>query len=191
MAQQITSGFAPGDDQTVVEILGKWDGGPLSPQLFTVLAGMIPQPIVEVVVLRMFEPDMTVQTLLIPRPVGDPIWPGKLHNPGAAFRKGDFLRQDGTPLNGPFDRIQHGELGQMFEFRPQFAGKIHRMTLRGAEVVEVYVAVISSDAPLKTGHEWVDVDALPNRADFIQHQLEHVQIAANHYRVWWHSYPRH
>lgn len=68
MATLITSGFKPGDDEAAVEILGQWDGGPLSDLLFTQIAAMIPLVGIEVVVLRWRD---EIETLLIPRPDGD------------------------------------------------------------------------------------------------------------------------
>lgn len=178
MATLVTDGFDPGDDEQMVEILRKWRGGPLSDILFTQLAGLIPQPIVEVVVLRWNE---KLQTLLLPRPEGDPVWPGMVHTPGVALRRADFFRSDNDPLAGAFERIQQGELGQKFIGRPRFVGVLHRVGRRGPEVAQIFWTEIDFGSKLKEGHEWYPVDKLESHPHFIQDQLGHVKMAVAHY----------
>jgi len=52
MTGQTTDGFLPGDDEKIIPVLDKWQGGPLSDKLFTALARITPQACVETVVLR-------------------------------------------------------------------------------------------------------------------------------------------
>src|SRR3989344_9021208 len=135
---QPTEGLTPEEDKRLADLLSKWNGGRISTTVFTELARMIPQPIVEVVVLR--NNGGTIETLLIPRPADDLVWPGMYHTPGAALRTSDFHRDDQNPLSGPFERIQRGELGSNFAYTPIFAGRLHRLADRGPEVAEIYVA---------------------------------------------------
>ncbi len=172
----ITDGFDPGDDETGVAILGKWRGGALSTPLYTVLAGMLPQPTVECVVLRR-GPSNDIEALLIPRPESDIAWKGMLHSPGAALRGADYRRADGRPVNGVFERVQRGELNTSFIGEPRFAGLVAYMTARGPEAMQCYLVHIEDDAPLPEGAGWYRVDDLPGMDNFIQHQLTPVRMA--------------
>ncbi len=140
---------------------------------------MIPQPIVEVVIFRLNAGEL--ETLVIPRPSDDIMWPGMVHTPGAAIRRSDFLREDNNPINGPFERIQRGELKSQFVGEPQFIGRIHRMVDRGPEVAEIYIADIDENPEQQTNHIWHPVFQLAHNENFIQSQLNHVLMAAQHY----------
>ena len=134
--QFATDGLTLEEDGELARLLSKWNGGRISTPVFTELARMIPQPIVEVVLFR--GNDNVLETLLIPRPADDIVWPGMLHTPGAAVRTSDFRREDKNPLNGVFERIQRGELNSDFAYTPVFADRLHRLGDRGPEVAEVY-----------------------------------------------------
>ena len=140
---------------------------------------MNPQPIVEVVLFR--KNGEILETLLIPRPADDIVWPGMLHTPGAAIRTADFYREDKNPVNGAFERIQRGELNSDFAYTPSFAGRLHRLGDRGPEVAEVYFTELPAGSYLQH-HIWYPVDELAENPKFIQHQLEHVTIAAEQFR---------
>ena len=174
-----TEGLTLEQDRQLVELLKLWPGGPISTPAFTELARMIPQPIVEVVVLR--KNGDRLETLLIPRPDDDIVWPGMYHTPGAALRAADFKRDDGNPLNGPFERIQRAELGSEFNAIPSFAGRIHRLGDRGPEVAEIYVAELLVDIHSPQNHIWYPVEDLAENPKFIQGQLGHVRLAASKY----------
>lgn len=174
-----TEGLTLSEDRELTALLSKWTGGRISTPIFTELARMIPQAIVEVVVFRMNEGKL--ETLLIPRPEDDIVWPGMFHTPGAALRTSDFYRVDNNPLNGPFERIQRGELGAEFKESPTFAGRLHRLGGRGPEVAEVYIAELPDEANSQQNHIWYPVEDLGNNSKFIQHQLGHVLIAASKY----------
>lgn len=177
--QFATDGLTLEEDQQLADLLAKWQGGRLSTPVFTELARIIPQPIVEVVLFRMN--DDVLETLLIPRPANDIVWPGMYHTPGAALRRADFLREDQVPLNGVFERIQKGELNNDFSYMPFFAGRLYRMAERGPEVAEVYFTELPEDS-YEEDHVWYPVDQLSENPQFIQHQLSHVLLAAGRYR---------
>lgn len=174
-----TEGLTLEQDRLAVELLKKWNGGRISTPVFTELAGMIPQPIVEVVVFR--NNGGILETLLIPRPEDDIVWPGMYHTPGAALRTSDFHREDQNPLNGPFERIQRGELKSEFAYNPTFAGRLHRLGGRGPEVAEIYITELD-ESTLQPNHVWYPVEQLAQNPKFIQHQLGHVMIAAVQFR---------
>lgn len=169
-----TEGLTAEEDRQLASLLSKWTGGRISTPVFTEIARIIPQPIVEVVLLR--EKDGVLETLLIPRPADDILWPGMYHTPGAALRASDFERADNDPLNGPFERIQQGELNCAFVRRPTSVGRLHRMSTRGPEVAEVYVAQLPKGVKNKN-HWWYPVGQLATNPSFIQHQLGHVLLA--------------
>ena len=176
--QFATDGLTLEEDGELARLLSKWNGGRISTPVFTELARMIPQPIVEVVLFR--KNGEILETLLIPRPADDIVWPGMLHTPGAAIRTSDFHREDQNPLNGVFERIQHGELNSDFAYTPVFAGRIHRLGDRGPEVAEVYFTELP-EGSYQQHHVWYPVDKLAENPKFIQHQLGHVMIAAGFY----------
>lgn len=179
---QPTSGFAPGDDDVAVGILSKFDGGGISPELFAALSRITPQAIVEVVVLRIR--DGRVEALLIPRPAGDPTWPGMCHTPGTALRNADFLRGGESPLPWAFGRIKR-EISNDLVGEPTFVGVHYSMgpqQERGHSVSQVFVGEIPEDSVLPEGGFWYPVLDLPELPTFIQSQLPFVQMAAEYYR---------
>lgn len=179
MARLVTSGFDPGDDDTVVAILNKWGGGPFSDALFTQIAMMTPQLIIEVVVLREEEEDGVIETLLLPRPPGDIVWPGMVHIPGTALRLGDFLQVPlDTPQLGAFGRIRQ-EIGQDFADL-EFVGMHYGVGKRGAASSEVWVATLA-DGELPEGTFWYRTDKLASLPTFIQDQLPFVRMAVAHF----------
>ncbi|HLD24578.1 MAG TPA: hypothetical protein VJB96_01540 [Patescibacteria group bacterium] len=175
-----TEGLTEKEDKELTHLLNKWKGGRISTEVFTELARMIPQPIVEVVILR--DNNGRVETLLIPRPKDDIVWPGKFHSPGAALRAADFLRKDGNPLNGPFERIQQGELNSKFADTPTYVERFHRMEERGPAVSEVYIATLPAGTPTSSDQRWVAVERLKDDPSFIQGQLPHILRAADTFR---------
>ena len=177
--QFATDGLTLEEDRQLADLLKKWNGGRISTPVFTELARIIPQPIVEVVLFRM-NGDV-LETLLIPRPADDIVWPGMYHTPGAALRRADFLREDQNPLNGVFERIQKGELNSKFAYTPFFAGRLHRLADRGPEVAEVYFTELPEVSSIEH-HVWYPIDQLSENPQFIQHQLPHVLLAAEKYR---------
>lgn len=174
-----TDGLTLEEDNQLTDLLKKWMGGKISTPVFAELARMIPQPIVEVVVFR--QSGDTLETLLIPRPEDDIVWPGMVHTLGAAIRRSDYFREDQNPLNGVFERIQGGELNTKFEYTPVFAGRLHRLGDRGPEVAEVYIAEVPEGSD-KPHHIWYPVDRLAENPKFIAHQLPHVLLAAEEYK---------
>lgn len=175
-----TDGLTIEEDKQLTSLLAKWGGGRISTSVFTELARVIPQPIVEVVLFR--KNSGVLETLLIPRPKDDIVWPGMVHTPGTAIRASDYKREDKNPLEGAFERIQNGELQGGFETDPTFAGRLYRNGDRGAEVVEVYIAELPEDFKLLEGQEWYPVEKLANNSKFIQGQLGHVKLAAEQFR---------
>ncbi len=174
-----TEGLTQEEDEQLTDLLSKWKGGRISAPVFTELARIIPQSIVEVVVFR--KNGNTLETLLIPRPADDIVWPGMYHTPGTALRLTDFHREDQNPLNGAFERLQHGELKSEFVKTPTFAGRLHRLADRGPEVAEIYFATLPGDSA-SDDNIWYPVDQLSQNPKFIQYQLGHVLMAAEQYR---------
>jgi len=174
MPTEMTNGFDIGDDQKVIDILSKWTGGPISDALFTELARIIPQPCVETVILRQ---NSVIEVLLVPRPANDPVWPGMLHSPGQTLRAGDFFRDDHTPINGPFERVQKNEIKTSFNSPPEFVAIAQYMTKRGPEAVTIYLATIYSQANLPAGAGWYKVQQLETLENFISHQLTAINLA--------------
>ncbi len=174
-----TDGFDPGDDEKVITILKKWKGGTISDKLFTTLAWMLPQPTVEMVIIR--ERNNTLEVLLIPRPPDDLVWPGFLHIPGQVLRRMDYLRDDNTPMNGPFERIQKYEIQTSFSRPPEFVGVTQYMTKRGPEAVHIYLSAIAENASLPQGAIWIAIDDLPKIKKFISHQIIPIKMATDYF----------
>ncbi len=174
-----TDGLTPEQDQQLADLVSRWRGGRISIPVFTELARMIPQSIVEVVLFR--RTNGILETLLIPRPKDDIVWPGMYHTPGTALRASDFHREDQNPLNGAFERLQSGELNSAFSSAPAFVGRLHRVGDRGPEVVEVYIAELFEASTSQLNHVWYPVDQLASNPNFMQSLHEHVIIAAELY----------
>lgn len=174
-----TDGLTPEEDNALVTLLSKWNGGKISTPVFTELARMIPQPIVEVVICR--RNGGTIETLLIPRPEDDIVWRGMIHSPGTALRRADFKRADKQPLNGAFDRIQNNEIKNRFTFLPIFVARLHGDDVnRGPTVSEIYYTEIPPGSDQKH-YTWYPVNQLAQNPRFIQSQLRHVELAAEQY----------
>lgn len=175
-----SEGLTPKEDKELAGLLSKLNGESLSTSVFTELARIIPQPVVEVVIFR--KKNDKIETLLIPRSIDDIIWPGMFHTPGTALRRSDFEREDNNILNGPFDRIQNGEVNNCFSFTPIFVDRLYRKCDRGPEVAEIYFTELPEGSD-KENYTWYPVDQLAQNPKFIQHQLEHVIIAAEQFKL--------
>lgn len=174
-----TEGLTLEQDRQLVQLLKLWSGGSISTPVFTELARMTPQAIVELVIFRMN--NGVLETLIIPRPEDDVVWPGKFHTPGTALRLADFNREDRNPLNGAFERIKRSEVNIEFE-EPVFVRRLHVLTeRRGAEVSEIYITEPKEGFELAPNHQWYPVEQLGSNPDFISHQLPFIRIAAEHY----------
>lgn len=174
-----TEGLSIKKDQQLAKLLSLWTGGRLSTPVFTHLAGMIPQPIVELVLFR--ENGDVLETLFIPRPEDDIVWPGMFHTPGTAIRTADYYRKDQQVLNGAFERLKK-EIKADFT-PPTFVDRLHRLVERGPEVVEIYVTRLLEESEINPKLIWYPVDQLATNPKFIQNQLGHINIAANFYRT--------
>lgn len=158
------------------EWLDQWDGGAIPSELFTLIAGMTPQPIMEVVSFR-YVGDV-LETLLIPRPDGDIVWAGMLHNAGTAFRNKDI---DNDPIAIATARVKR-ELGNIEILKLTFVKHMFTKSERGKGLVLLYIAEIDPSTELD-GAEWVPVSKLKNHPRFIQSQLSHVLAAARSYSI--------
>ena len=58
---------------------------------------------------------------------------------------------------------------------------MHRLSERGPEVTEVYIAQLLEGSDLQLGQIWYPVEQLPNNPNFIQAQFGHVLIATEAY----------
>ncbi len=177
MAQLITSGFEEGDDDLALQILSRWDGGPISVPLFTRLAGMLPQPVVEMVIFRVSPTSEYLEVLLIERPEGDPVWPGMVHTPGTALRRSDFDHPEG-PLAPAFARLRGvgGESGLEFS-EPRFVTVLNRVSKRGADVGQIFYTMVEGDPPLQSGAFWAKADELWRVDNLIENHAQHVGLA--------------
>lgn len=175
-----TDGLSQIEDWLAVKILKKWKGGRISTPLYSVLAGMTPQPIVEVVFFR--KRDGILETLLIPRPDNDIVWRGKCHTPGSAIRNSDINGEDGNPLKSVFDRIRKEIDGDFSD--PVSVGivNISGENTRGASVTQVFFAELPESYQPSQGRMWYPVEGLAENKEFIQEQLGFVQAAAEQYR---------
>lgn len=174
-----TEGLTLEEDRRLADLLKKLSKGPISTPVYTEIARIIPQSIVEVVIFR--ENNNTIETLLIPRPKDDIVWPNMLHTPGSAIRRSDFYRPDQNPLNGVFERIKNKEISSEFAFSPKYVSRLYRNADRGPEVADIYFTELSKDSDTDS-YIWCPIDQLSNNPRFIQHQLEHVLLAAQQYQ---------
>lgn len=176
MGVQITDGFDVGDDEKVVSILNKWKGGPLSDQLFTSVSRLTPQISAIVTVFR--KKGDTIETLLLPRPSDDPLWPNMLNLPGKMFRSLDFKRDDKNPVNGPLDRIQKSELKiDLKKEDIKFAGLAYQDTLRGSIMVLVHTLFVAEEFVGNPDWIWRDVAKLKDFKDMIPTEMDPIEVA--------------
>ncbi|HKB88348.1 MAG TPA: hypothetical protein VKC53_01725 [Patescibacteria group bacterium] len=180
MAKLITDGFAEGDDAKVVSILNKWNGGQLSDQLFTSISKMTPQLSAIIVVFR--KKAGIIETLLLPRPSDDPLWPGMLNLPGKMFRAIDFKREDKNPMNGPLERIQTGELKIQLKSKPEFAEIVFQNTDRGSILALIHVGELPDDAKSEAVWVWCDVTKLSSLNNFLESETSAILTALKHYK---------
>jgi hypothetical protein len=176
MGTLITDGLDSGDDQKVISILNKWKGGPLSDQLFTSLSKLTPQISAIITVFR--KRDNIVETLLLPRPSDDPLWPNMLNLPGKMFRAMDFKRDDKNPVNGPLERIQKGELKvELNKLDIKFAGLAFQDTIRGPIMVLVHTVFVAEDFNGNLDWVWREVSQLKDSKDMIPTEMDAIEVA--------------
>ncbi|MBU0534973.1 hypothetical protein KKC62_02285 [Patescibacteria group bacterium] len=183
MFEDLTEGLSPQEDEILCCILKKWadaGGGRFSPKVLNWLAYAIPQPAIETIVFRLY--DGKVQVLLLPRPPRDIIWEGMLNSPGQLLRRMDFLREDGNPINGAFQRIQHEELKCNFVGDPIFVGVLPQLSKRGPDVVQCYLAQIPDDSTVSEGSEWLDVGGLGENPRVIKSELGPIKFALKQFK---------
>lgn len=173
MGVTITDGFSPGDDEKVVSILSKWNGGILSDKLFAEISKMTPQLSVIIIVFR--KNGEKLETLLLKRPDDDPVWPGILNLPGKMFRSIDFKREDKNPVNGPLERIQKDEI-KMNLGLVKYVGLAFQNTLRGPIMVLVHVAFLPMDI-MNENWIWRDVDTMDKFNDMIPTEIDAMKVA--------------
>jgi hypothetical protein len=176
MGTLITDGFDSGDDQKVISILNKWKGGPLSDKLFTSLSKLTPQISTIIVVFR--KKGEILETLLLPRPSDDPLWPNMLNLPGKMFRGLDFKRDDKNPVNGPLERIQKGELKvELNKHDIKFAGLAFQDTIRGPIMVLVHTYFVANDFKGNEDWIWREVSQLKDSKDMIPTEMDAIEVA--------------
>lgn len=173
-----TDGLTPREDSQLARLLSKWRGGRISTPVFTQLARITPIAIVEVVILR--DSNEALETLLIPRPKDDPIWHGMYHTPGTTLRASDYKRADQNPLKGAFERIEREVNNELSP--PTYAGLLLRLSERGPDVSQIFIAQLLGGATLQPEHLWYPVAQLAGYSNFIQAQLGHVMLATDAYR---------
>lgn len=174
MGVKITDGFDPGDDEKAVSILSKFKGGPISDQLFTVVAGMMPTAGVVVVITYNSEDP---EVVFVPRPEGDPVFSGKFNLPGKMFRNSDFKRADATPVNGPLERIKKSEIESEFPGTPRFIGVNLNSDARGSWAVLVYKIELNDKSEYKGAGEWIKASEVEKRDDLVKTEINHINIA--------------
>lgn len=176
MGTLITDGFDSGDDEKVITILSKWNGGPLSDKLFTSLSKLTPQISTIIVVFR--RNGEILETLLLPRPSDDPLWPNMLNLPGKMFRAMDFNRDDKNPVNGPLERIQKDELKvELDKDIIKFAGLAFQNTIRGPIMVLVHTAFVAGNFEGNSDWIWRNVTKLNDSKDMIPTEMDAIEVA--------------
>lgn len=176
-----TEGLTIKEDQQLTELLKKWSGGQISTPVFTEMARIIPQSVVELTVFR--KNNGVLETLIIPRPENDIVWPGMTHTPGTAMRATDFKTEGKNPLEAAIDRIKNRELHCEFAYTPIYGGNFRRLVERGAEIGEAYFTELSNKS-MESHFQWYPVDKLSENPNFIQHQVGHIKTAAEAYKNW-------
>jgi hypothetical protein len=177
MSVKITDGFDPGDDEKVISVLNKWNGGVISDKLFTKISEITPQTAVITVIFR--GENKNLETLLLKRPDDDPVWKGMLNLPGKMFRKIDFGREDNIPENGPIGRIEQNELDFRFTKKPEFAGIAFQDTKRGPITALIYVTDETIVTP-KDG-EWHKIEGIEGLKNMIETEFVAINVAQKHY----------
>lgn len=178
MGTLITDGFDAGDDEKIVSILNKWKGGPLSDRLFTSVSKLTPQVSVITTIFR--KRGDIIETLLLPRPSDDPLWPNMLNLPGKMFRAMDFERVDGNPMNGPLKRIQNDELKIKFE-SVKFIDLVFQNIARGHIVVLLHIGELSDNQEDKSDWVWADVTRLKELNNFLETETSAIEVGLKHY----------
>jgi len=173
-----SEGLTLEEDRQLTFLLHKCSGG-FSDPVYTEMAGKLPQPIIELVVLR--TNNGVLETLLIPRPKNDIVWRDMFHTPGTALRNRDYEIEGKNPLEVAFKRLQHNEVKSEFAYVPKYVGKVHRTCDRGKEAADVFFTELAENSNNES-HIWYPVDQLAENPKFIPHQLGHVLMAAEHYQ---------
>jgi len=178
MGTLITDGFDSGDDEKVVQILSKWKGGPLSDQLFTSVSKLTPQISAIITVFR--KRNNIIETLLLPRPSDDPLYPNMLNLPGKMFRAVDFERSDSNPINGPLERIQDRELKVKLK-SVKFVDLVFQSITRGHILVLLHLGELLEGQEDRDDWVWVDVNKLKETPKFLETETSAIEAGLKHY----------
>lgn len=179
MIPKITEGFDIGDDEKIISILKKWNDGVISNDLFFQISRMTPQVSAIIIFFRKIEG--RIEVLLLPRPDDDPLGAGQLNLPGKMFRTIDFKREDGNPMNGPFERIQSSELKLKLENGPKFAEIVFQNTARGSIVAMVHLGELPDGQKDKDDWVWADVTKLRELPNFLETETSAIEAGLKHY----------
>lgn len=172
-------GLSEKESQTLIQLLNKWEGGPLSPELFDALGRIIPQVAIEMNVVR--EGTNGPELVLIYRDEHDIHWPGMLHQPGTILRNSDFIGEPIDPRASAYKRLLQNEIRHEL-MNVQDLGTIYRVLARGAEIVHVFYAELKNNDPLHEGQEWHSFHSLKHNAKYIQGLHSCAERAIEHFQ---------
>lgn len=187
--EDISDGFRRGDDEEFRHIFQRWNGGRWSNETFAkVHALATPQTVIEVAIFRLRLG--AIETLTRPRPDNDPVveWRGKYHTLGSALRNGDVKRHPNEQYQAAFYRIIGQELdGVPFMYAPVYVSieppLLRDTQVRGTETVIPFFTEVPDNALLLPKDiKWFDINTLEGNETFLQHQVQHVMLAAKAWR---------
>ena len=106
---------------------------------------------------------------------------GNVKFAGKMLRSADFKREDGNPVNGPFERIESSEVKAKFVREPIFAGLAFQGTDRGPILALVYIAGLAESQDSQKDYVWADVNKLEGLENLIKTEIIAVNVALKYY----------
>jgi hypothetical protein len=155
---------------SLCRLLAKCQPGELPIEIFNEIARLTVSLAIEFIPLRYN--GQQIEVLLIPRPTGDPIWPGMVHTPGTILRPTD------TSFEDAFNRLFNDELGIADKPNLLFNGFNLGTGLRGSTLSLEYI--INLNQPPRNG-TYYPYSNLPN--NFIAEQKGLVDRAVKRFQT--------
>jgi len=158
------------EQDTLINLLNKFEPGPVPVDIFTAIAKIIVTP--TYLAVPLYNDNNQLKVLLLDRDENDPYWPGQMALPGKIMLATD------ESLDDVYARLLKSELPNVkIKNGPIFCGHIFEEIIRGREVSLInYIEI----AEVPTGYKMFDVNNLPN--NIVKTEIHRVEMAVKKYK---------
>jgi len=161
--------LTPEEQLTLINLLNKFEPGPVPVETFTAIARITVTP--TYLVVPLYQDGETLKVLLFDREKNDPYWPGQMALPGKII-----LANDKT-LDDVYKRLLKSEMPDAkIKLGPVFCGHIFEEIIRGREISLINYAILSEPP---TSGKLFDVNQLPD--NIVKTEIHRVEMGVRKY----------